>query len=261
MLKSMTKSAKVLLMGALVSWVMYAADVVAVQDEIMVYTDETNEPGKFGLEQHFNYSVQGAQTTAYPGQMPPHHVLQATPELSYGITKNLEAGLYLPVAFAPDGNSYLNAVRLRLKYIAHDLRNEKIYYGVSVEASRDSIRTSESSVVAEIRPIVGYHGTEWLASFNPILNIGLAANVSHQPQFEPAVKLSRRVDEVTYAGFEYYGEYGPFNQLLPSDQCAHSLYAVLDVETHGMDVNMGVGRGFVNATDAWVVKAIIALPL
>ena len=250
---------KVLFCGVLVFCLL--GDVLAAPDEIIVYTEELNEPGQFGLEQHLNYSLQGAQVPEYPGQMTPHHVLQATPEFSYGISDTLEAGLYLPVAFAPDGNSFINGARLRLKYIAPQTRNEHFFYGLNVEISRASPRVSESATGIELRPILGCRSSFWLLSFNPILNAGLSDNVSHQVQFEPALKLTHRVGEGVHGGIEYYGMYGAWNQMLPAGQTGHTVYAVLDGEWHGYDINFGIGRGLANASDDWVVKSVFSLPL
>jgi hypothetical protein len=236
-------------------------DALAAPDEIQVYTEEMNDPGKFGLEQHINYTIKGQQTPDYAGQMPSHHVTQITPEFSYGITKNLEAGLYVPFAFTPNGNSYLNGLRVRLKYIAPRQDDEQMFYGMNVEVGRDTLRTSDSISGMELRPIIGYRDARWLLSFNPILTLGLAANVSHQPQFEPALKVTHSVVEGVRSGLEYYGSYGPLSHLLPGDQRSHSVYAVTDIEKGGFDVNFGIGRGFVNDSDKWVVKAIVALPL
>lgn len=234
---------------------------MAAPDEIQVYTEELNVPGAFGLEQHLNYTIKGQQTPDYTGQMTSHHVTQVTPEFSYGLSNTLEAGLYVPLAFAPDGNAFLNGLRLRLKYIAPRQSEETVFYGLNVEVGRDSLRTSDSISGMEFRPIIGYRDAQWLASFNPILNVGLAANVSRQPQFEPALKLTHRVLAGMHGGLEYYGSYGSLSHLLPADQRSHTLYAVTDVEVRGFDVNLGIGRGFVNAGDDWVMKAIIALPL
>ncbi len=233
----------------------------AASDEIQVYTEELDAPGEFGLEQHLNYTIKGRQTPDYPGQMTSHHVTQITPEFSYGITSNLEAGLYVPFAISPAGDTFLNGLRVRLKYIAPRQADEDMFYGLNVEVGRDTHRTSDSISGMEIRPIIGYRDAQWLVSFNPILNLGLASNVSHQPQFEPALKLTHRVSDGMRSGLEYYGSYGSLSHMLPGDQRSHSLYAVADVESHGYDVNFGVGRGFVNAGDAWVMKAIIGLPL
>lgn len=237
------------------------ADALAAPDEIQVYTEEMNVPGAFGLEQHLNYVIAGTQTPDYPGQMPSHHLMQATPELSYGVTERLEAGLYLPVAVAPDGNSYINGLRVRLKYLARRQSGEKLFYGLNLELGRASLRTSESATGIELRPIIGYRGEQWLMSFNPILNAGFADNVNPRPQFEPAVKLTHRVNEAAHAGLEYYGEYGPLNNLLPESRRAYTVYVVLDGEIHGLETNFGIGHGSANAADAWIMKAIFTLPL
>ena len=249
-----------LLISALALCLIRAADALGAPDEIQVYTEEMNDPGKFGLEQHLNYTIRGTQTPDYPGQMVSHHATQITPELSYGITRNLEAGLYLPFAFTPNGGAFLNGLRLRLKYIAPRQADAACFYGMNVEIGRNSLRISESKSAMEFRPIIGYHDSKWRVSFNPILNMALAANVSRQPQFKPALKLTHSAGEGVHVGLEYYGEYGPLNHILPGNQRGHTLYAVVDVEAHGLDFNFGIGRGFVNAADAWVVKGIIALP-
>ncbi len=239
---------------------MCGTSAFAAPDEIQVYTEETNDPGQFGLEQHLNYTIEGARAPEYPGQMPPHHVMQITPEFSYGITKSLEAGLYVPFAITPGGDTFLNGLRARLKYIAPRQSDEDMFYGLNVEIGRDSLRTSDSISAMEIRPIIGIRNARWLVSFNPILTLGLAANVTRQPQFEPALKLTHSMGEGVRGGFEYYGAYGSLSHPLPSNQRAHSLYAVADVVKGGYDVDFGIGRGFVKSPDTWVAKAIVALP-
>lgn len=248
-----------LLFGVLGFCVIHVAS--AAPDEIQVYTDELNDPGQFGLEEHINYTIKGQQTPDYPGQMASHHVTQLTTEFSYGLSRTLEAGLYVPLAINPDGYSFLNGLRVRLKYIAPRPDDESMFYGLNVEVGRDSSRISESISVMEIKPIVGYRDARWLVSFNANLGMGLAANVSHQPQFEPALKVTHSMGEGLHGGLEYYSAYGSLNHPLPGDQRAHSLYAVADVVKGGYDVNFGIGRGFVNEADKWVMKAIIGVPL
>ena len=91
---------------------------IAAADEIQVYTEELDAPGQAGLELHVNYVLKGAKTPSYEGEMLSNHRLQVTPEFSYGLTKTLEAGLYLPAAMSADGKLYGNGMRFRLKYIA-----------------------------------------------------------------------------------------------------------------------------------------------
>jgi hypothetical protein len=250
-----------LLFCALLVGLAQGADVMAAPDEIQVYTEELNAPGAFGLEQHLNYTIKGRQVPDYSGQMTSHHVTQITPEFSYGVTSTLEAGLYVPFAISQAGDTFLNGLRVRLKYIAPRQADQNTFYGLNVEIGRETHRTSDSISGMEIRPIIGYRDAQWLVSFNPILAIGLAANTSRQPQFKPALKLTHRLGDGMRGGLEYYGAYGSLTHPLPADQRSHSVYAVADVETRGYDVNFGIGRGFVNAGDTWVMKAIIGLPL
>jgi hypothetical protein len=39
------------------------------------------------------------------------------------------------------------------------------------------------------------------------------------------------------------------------------LYFVVDFERKGFGVNFGIGRGLTNASDDWVIKAIVSIPL
>lgn len=245
---------------ALLASALSAPCVSAAPDEIEVYTDEISRPGQYGLELHMNHSVQGLKTPAYPGQTPSQHLTQITPELYYGLTGTLEAGLYLPVATDPQGNTSLNGVRARLKYIAPREAGDALFWGLNGEIGRAALRRSESGGVAELRPIIGYRGGAWLTSFNPILNMKLDNRYSHIPAFEPSVKLTHSVGNDLHAGAEYYGEYGPINSFVPANQRSHTLYGVIDMERPSYDLNLGIGRGYVNATDRWMLKAVATVP-
>src|SRR5438309_8658327 len=76
-----------------------------LSDEIQVYTDDINAPGEFGLELHVNTTPKGRSTPDYPGEVTPQHGWRFTPEFSYGIAKDWEAGLYLPVSRDERGNT------------------------------------------------------------------------------------------------------------------------------------------------------------
>jgi len=233
----------------------------AAPDEIQVYTDEMDDPGQFGVELHLNYVPKGEKTPPYPGAMPSNHVTQLTPEFSYGITKSLEAGLYLPAAISSDGTLYgTNGARVRLKFLAPRDDGDRFFWGLNTEFGYFSRRVSESRWGMELRPIIGYRSSDWLFSFNPILEIDLGPDVSREPRFAPALKLSRTVGHRLQAGFEYYGDFGPIHHRIGASERAHALYGALDAEIAGVDVNFGIGRGYVNAGDIWVVKAIISLP-
>ena len=78
---------------AVLGWMSPGA--LAAPDEIQVYTEEMDEPGTFGLELHVNYVPDGRTQPTYEGEMKSNHRLQLTPEFSYGLSRTLEAGLYL----------------------------------------------------------------------------------------------------------------------------------------------------------------------
>ena len=75
----------------------------ALPDEIQVYTDDINAPGEKGLELHVNTTPKGITTPGYAGETMNHHGLRVTPELSLGITKTTEVGLYLPRTRTSEG--------------------------------------------------------------------------------------------------------------------------------------------------------------
>jgi hypothetical protein len=249
--------------GCALSIAVFAAlsrGALAAPDEIQVYTDDMDEPGQSGVELHVNYALKGAKTPSFEGEMQSHHRLQVTPEFSYGLSKSLEAGLYLPAAMSSDGNLYGNGVRFRLKYIAPHEDGARFFWGLNAELGASARRVSDSRAGLELRPIVGYRDQRWLVSFNPILNSDLSAGFSKEPKFEPALKIARKTGEGVHAGLEYYGEYGPVHHLLPAGERAHYFYAVADVEAKGYDINFGLGRGVKGAGDQWVAKAIIGFP-
>ena len=242
------------------AFLLAALPAVAAPDEIQVYTDDMNEPGDFGVELHVNYVIDGERQAAYAGASPSQHMLQTTPEFSYGITKNWEAGMYVPVAYEENGQLYGNGLRLRMKYIATPADGSSLFWGLNAEYGYSSLRVSESEWGMEMRPIIGYRTDNWLLSFNPIFTMELSGNASRQPQFEPSLKVARTVAQGMQAGLEYYGEYGYSNHILPASERVNYLYAALDIEQRDFDMNFGVGRGDSNASDSWVAKAIIAFP-
>jgi len=168
------------------------APVIAAPEEIQVYTDDINAPGEFGLEMHVNYVLEGPRAPVYAGQVPTNHVLQVTPEFSYGFAKNWDAGLYLLSARASDGNLYANGAKLRVKFIAPS--NGGLFWGVNMELGRTSKRVTESNMNVEVRPIIGWRNDKWLVSFNPIIGAAVSGDVSREPSFSPALKIARAVE-------------------------------------------------------------------
>ena len=112
----------------------------------------------------------------------------------------------------------------------------------------------------KLRPILGYRDPQWLVAFNPILDVAISGD-SHEPQFSPCLKIARSIAQGYALGIEHYADMGPLDHIGGKQQ-GHSLYAALDISKGGaLDLNLGVGRGFENESDKWVVKMILGLPI
>ena len=233
-----------------------------LQDEIQVYTDEINEPGENGLEWHLNSTPSGVATPSYPGEMTSLHGFRATAELSHGVTRTVELGLYIPTAFSSKGTFYAPGLKARIKWLPiQPQENSGFFAGVNFELSQVSRRFSDSPWGGEIRNILGWRNDDWLVAVNPILGLALSPGVAHTPTIEWATKVTRRVGPGWSLGFERYNDRGPYNRNLPVVEQNTVNYAVLDLETQHFDLNLGVGRGSNTASDKWTLKAIVGLAL
>lgn len=229
------------------------AACAALPDEIQVYTDDLEAPGGRGIELHVNTTPSGRTRPEYPGEVVPHHGLRITPEISWGLARNWDGGVYLPFVRSADGADFFAGPRLRLKWLP--LRPSEgaagPFAGINWELSFVQQRFEEARRTAEMRPILGYRSVTWLFSFNPIVTADLAGEDKGVLMFAPAAKLSRSLSHGMAFGAEYYAELGRLSHFAPRAEQSHTLFAVLDTE----QVNFGIGRGLSGATDRWTIKA------
>ena len=240
-----------------------AAHAFAIDDEIQVYTDDINKPGDFGLELHMNTTPAGRNTPNYPGDSIPWHGLRVTPEFSYGLTRDFEAGLYLPTVREADGSLSASGVKLRLKWLP--LKPEEgsagWYSGVNFELARVDQRYSEVPLTSEVRTIFGYHAESWLIGINPVFDFDLSPGYRNGgPDFIFGIKAVHDVLPGIALGTEYYTSVGKLAHPLSHSLQENTLYAVMDFDRKPWVFNVGVGRGLTGATDQWTVKAIFEVP-
>src|SRR5256885_5008616 len=228
----------------------------ALPDEIQVYTDDLEAPGERGIELPVNATPSGRAAPDYHGEVVPYHGLRFTPEISFGVARNWDAGLYLPFVRSAEGAYYFAGPRWRLKWLP--LRPAEggtgAFAGINWELSFVQQRFEQAKRTTEIRPILGYRGDAWLLAFNPIVTTDLAGDDKGVLHFEPAAKLARTVARDTALGFEYYADLGRLSHFAPRAEQSHMLYFVLDTER----VNFGIGRGLTGASDRWTIKAILS---
>lgn len=249
------------LLGGLV--VATAPAKAALSDEIQVYTDDINEPGKFGLELHVNTTPEGRRTPDYPGEVVPHHGWRITPEFSYGLAPSWEAGLYLPVSREPSGNTQLAGAKLRLKWLPVKPAEGEVgwFFGANGELSRLKGRFSQSRTGFELRLMGGWRSTDWLFALNPVFGWNLSDGMrSSIADVSLAAKASRTVARDLALGLEYYSDLGTTRRILPVNRQGNTLYAAVDARLGGWDINFGVGRGLTGGADNLTVKAIIGVP-
>ena len=234
----------------------------SLQDEIQVYTDDINQPGEFGLEVHINTTPKGVTTPSYPGEIVNHHGWRVTPEISLGLTKTVDVGLYIPTVRSGEGDYYAAGAKLRIKWLPiQPDENSGWFSGVNLELGQVKPQFSESIRSTELRTIVGWKNKDWLIATNPIFGWDISTGYTHgSPDFTLATKVARKVSDSVALGVEYYNGKGRLNNVLPSALQEKSTFVVLDYEGDPFDFNFGVGKGMTAATDTWTVKAIVSYP-
>lgn len=232
-------------------------------DEIQVYTDDINAPGKFGLELHVNTTLQGRTTPDYPGEVTPEHGLRLTPEFSYGLTRGFEAGLYLPTEHTGDGHNLLAGTKVRLKWMPVQ-PDEKLggwFFGLNGELSYLPRHFDQTQWGFELRTMIGCRAGSWLLAANPVLGWGLSGpGRSGRPEAELQLKGAWEIMKGVSFGPEYYADFGPLGRALPSAAQDHSLYAAFDLDLSPWVFNVGLGRGLSSAADRWTLKFIFEIP-
>jgi hypothetical protein len=244
------------LLGFLLAFFWIPAGRAALPDEIQVYTDDLEAPGERGVELHVNTTPSGRRTPDYPGEVVAHRGLRITPEISWGLARDWDWGVYLPFVRSGEGTSYFAGPRLRLKWLPlRRAEGEAGYFaGINTEVSFVERRFEQARRTMEIRPIVGYRNGGWLFSFNPIVEADLAGPQKGVLTFAPAFKVARSAGGHNALGIEYYADLGRLSHFAPRSEQSHTLYLVLDTER----INFGIGRGLNGATDRWTIKSIIS---
>src|SRR4030081_717343 len=97
-------------------------------DEIQVYNAEIAQTGQSTLQQHFNYAINGRREPDFPHGLFPHHALNGTPELAYGVNEWWEMGWYAPFAVDQDGRFYSNVLMIRLFFVSPDAAKRVFFY-------------------------------------------------------------------------------------------------------------------------------------
>lgn len=232
----------------------------AVSEEIQVYMDEINVPKEFGLDIHTNYVISGRRIPEYLGAQAPGHVFRITPEFSYGLSPNWELGGYVLVSHATRENSSVDGEKIRLKFLATKAADQSYFWGANLEVGRVAYRLDQNPWNAELKGMFGYRGDRWTFATNPNIGWKISGPVASPSSFHLDSKIAYKTDHDVEVGLESYNEFGPLRHMGHFNQQSQTVFAVVDVNVHGWDLNLGIGRGLNSASDRWLVKAIVNVP-
>lgn len=233
----------------------------AADEEIQVYLDEMNAPGEPGLDLHLNTVTAGDRSLDYPGQEPSLRRWRLTPEFSYGLSRTVELGLYLPLAtLASDGRLRAEGIKGRIKWLAPH-GEEGLYGGANIEIGRVAYSLDQNSWNGELKMIGGWRRGRWLAGVNANLDFAIAGPVKGPATLDIATRLGYRMRPGLTLGVESYTGMGPLRELGHLQSNDHSTFATLDIAIGRWDLQFGVGKGYGANRDRTILKAIIGVPI
>jgi hypothetical protein len=230
-------------------------------DEIQVYTQDIQKPGRMGLELHLNRTLQGPRDARVG---PFNGSTNLTPELSYGLTPTFDLGLYLPTAFDTDHHYRFAGPKLRAKWMPLQLDGDDApgtFMGINLELARTNPGFSEVRWGTELRLIAGHQGQDWLLAVNPIFEWALSDGQGRgTPDFTTAWKATYVRWKHAAPGLELYLDHGPLNRVDLSRDLNQRVFLTLDVDRAPFMFNVGIGHGLTAASERWTLKFIFEIP-
>jgi hypothetical protein len=247
-------------LAAILIFIGLASPCAAQTDEIQVYDATIAPVGTFNLTLHNNYTPSGSSTPAFQGGIVPDKSLNGVAEWAYGVVPWFEAGLYFPLYSLTRDNSILyNGFKLRALFVTPDAAKRDFFYGVNFEFSFNTAHWDAHTYTSEIRPIIGTHVGRFDFIFNPIVDNSW--NGFSNLEFVPATRAAMAVTDNYKVALEEYDDFGRVSHFLPAAKQSHQLFGVLDINIHGVAIEMGLGAGLTSGSDHRTVKLILSRDL
>ena len=234
-------------------------------DEIQVYDGEINEPGEFGLEIHANTTISGQTVASFPNQRVSQGAVRITPEFSYGLTKTLEFGFYLPTIYTPQYGYESAGYKPRLKWLPIQNSDTQPWaLGVNFEYSVLNTGMEDPRKGAEVRGIVAWKNNKWSLAFNPVIDAGRSDGHNSDWEFNYHTRAIRLVGDgglITGYGLEFYQGQSAVNNGNPNSS-PKQLFAIVEMQPrgaffNGMNIHIGLGYGW-DSGDQLTFKMIIS---
>lgn len=247
---------------AVVAALLPAVRAEAADEEIQVYMDEIGPPHRLGLDVHLNDVLQGRTLPDYPKQQASEGRLRITPEWSYALDRNLELGLYLPlVTVDRDGRLEAGGVKGRVKWVAQRPPSQDWFWGLNFEVGRVRRDLDINPWNAELKGIWGTRKGPWTVAANFNVDWVVSGPQATPVDFQLATKAAYHLDDRTAIGLESYNGLGAGRGLGRLSGADHQTYLAMDRSFGAWDLNLGLGYGYGNAEDRWILKAIVGVPI
>ena len=247
---------------ALAAMAMHTVAAQAAPEEIQVYQDDMSQTGHFGLDVHTNFVATGGVAKDYPRQQQSVRRLRITPEFAYGLTPNLEAGIYLPLATL-DGTGRFSAdgAKVRLKFIAPKTEGRTWFWGANFEIGGVDHRLDENPWNAEFKGILGKRAGRWTVTVNTNVDFTVSGPAPAPASLELATSVNYAVSKTLSVGVETYNGLGELKSLGRFPASEHQGFVTVDKSLGKWDVSLGVGAGYGANRDGLIFRAIIGVPI
>jgi hypothetical protein len=225
--------------------------------EIQVYDAALTKTGHLETDYHLNTTWVGPATPI--GNTATVHAFHATMENVYGVSREVEVGLYLLSAWNDVGPVFAG-MHWRVRVRTPPDWSFPVAFSLNCELARDATAYAFGTPWSlEIRPIADYRAHRLIAVFNPIVDFGLSGpSRNRYPDFEPCLHLGYQIGPTWDAGLEYYTGLGLIDHMVRPTLQRHYIYVASDIElSNHVALNVGVGHGLTRASSELVTKAIV----
>jgi hypothetical protein len=187
-----------------------------------------------------------------------------SPDFSYGIGKNTQVDLQLFSSVGLHGEARVDGGRVEVLTIPirpADDDDVGPFLGALFEIGHLPATLSTNNLDAEIKLLLGYRTGRWVFAANPEIGFKVSGSGSGaQPDLSNKIKIAYRAGETYSIGIEHYSELGQLRHIGPLNQQSQQTFAVVDFKRKGKDFNLGIGRGWNDFSERWVIKGIVSFP-
>ena len=238
----------------------FFASVARADPEIMVHEADLADRGEVVATLHANHTLRGSKI-GNDGAWPVHRLTYLMAEFATGLAPGWEAGVHLPVMRGGvDGETSnsgawgASAIMFRLKHIRH--AGSGWFYGFNGEYDINAGRYLSDPRSAEFRGIVGFDGESVRVTANPHLIWGWGhSGRSGSPDLNLDLKALYKVSQCFAWGAEAYTDGGRIDRLRPGEG-DRTLYLVSEFQTRLGALHFGVGQGFKNTPERYLLKGV-----